>query len=70
MALGSGSQLANIETSCIVMRHKNAAAARCNRFETKIAMTPAMISCSALWFPIRKQAASRFGGIGLAGVGA
>ena len=64
MATGSGSQLASSDTSCIAMRHKNAAVARCNRFETKIAMTPAMTTRSTLWLPNRKQGARRLGEIG------
>ncbi len=64
MAVGSGWQLASRDMSCIVMRHKSAAAARCNRFETKIAMTPAMTTRSTLWFPNRKQGARRFGEMG------
>jgi hypothetical protein len=62
MAAGSASQLASDSTSCIVMRHKSAAAARCNRFETKIAMSPAMTVYPARYLSLLQQGSRRDGG--------
>lgn len=45
MAAGSGSQLAS--SSCAARRHTTAKAARWSRFETKIAVSNAMIPSSA-----------------------
>ncbi len=64
MAAGSASQLANDNTSCIVMRHKSAAAARCSRFETKIAMSPAMTVYPARYLNLPKQGWRRDGSAG------
>ena len=61
MAAGSASQLASDNTNCIVMRHKSAAAARCNRFETKIAMSPAMTVYPARYLRAPQQGLRRDG---------
>lgn len=56
IAAGSGSQLASTVTICTAMRHISAATGRWSRFETKSAMSAAMIISETQGSPMSAQA--------------